>query len=116
MALLAVELRATARGDRLGGPLWLSFVFLLLLRGKLASGGRSSLLRCTWRVRCKPNSRREQACDEKRQTRFIGHGRSSLFLLIRCSRCVRDRSVGWDGGIAAYANNQHRRIVNAKDL
>ena len=28
---------------------------------------------------------------------------------------MRDRSVGWDGGIAAYANNQHRRIVDAKE-
>ena len=23
--------------------------------------------------------------------------------------------IGWDGGIAAYANNQHRRIVDAKE-
>ena len=32
------------------------------------------------------------------------------------SRCVRDRSVGWDGGVAAYANRRHRRIFDGKDL
>jgi len=29
---------------------------------------------------------------------------------------MRDRSVGWDGKIAAYANNQRRHIFDAKRL
>ena len=29
------------------------------------------------------------------------------------SRCLRDRSIGWDGEIAAYANDWHRRIFDA---
>jgi len=32
------------------------------------------------------------------------------------SRCLRDRSIGWDGEIAAYANKQHRHIVDAIGL
>ena len=32
------------------------------------------------------------------------------------SRCLRDRSIGWDGGFAAYANDQHRHIFDAKGL
>ncbi len=32
------------------------------------------------------------------------------------SRCVRDRSIGWDGEIAAYANDRHRHIFDAKGL
>src|SRR5579862_4093631 len=36
-------------------------------------------------------------------------GRGSLW-----SRCERDRSIGWDRGIAAYANIQHRHVFDAK--
>jgi hypothetical protein len=28
---------------------------------------------------------------------------------------LRDRSIGWDGEIAAYANKRHRRIFDGKD-
>jgi hypothetical protein len=29
---------------------------------------------------------------------------------------MRDRSIGWDGEIAAYANDRHRHIFDAKGL
>jgi hypothetical protein len=29
---------------------------------------------------------------------------------------VRNRSVGWDRRVAAYANQRHRRIVDAKSF
>ena len=33
------------------------------------------------------------------------------------SRCMRDGSVGWNRGLGAYANNQHRHIIfDAKGL
>jgi hypothetical protein len=66
-------LRSRARGR--GGFLFLPFIILLLLRGKISAGGKS-LLRNTRCVRRKQNSRGEQTYAEKRQTHFIAHGKS----------------------------------------
>jgi hypothetical protein len=55
-----------------------AFLLLLLLRGKIGAASRAFLrnTRRAWRKQC---GRGEQACGEKRQTYFIGHGESSLY-------------------------------------
>jgi hypothetical protein len=71
----------------------LPFILLLLLCGKI-SADCGPFLRCTRRVRCKPNSRREQARREKRQTRFIAHGKASFCINWRNPALVYPR-LNW---------------------
>jgi hypothetical protein len=74
-SLRSYSLWRRARGR--GSFLLLPFIVLLLLRGKISSGGRP-LLRNTRSVRRKQNSRSEQTYAEKRQTHFVAHGKSLL--------------------------------------
>ena len=58
-----------------------------------------------------PRGRQFEYAPEKLSKSPAGASRA----LLR-SRCLRDRSIGWDGEIAAYANDQHRHIFDAKGL
>ena len=56
-----------------------------------------------------PRGRQFEYAPEKPSKSPVGASRA----LLR-SRCLRDRSIGWDGEIAAYANDRHRHIFDAK--
>ena len=55
-----------------------------------------------------PRGRQFEYAPEKLSKSPAGSSRA----LLR-SRCLRDRSIGWDGEIAGYANDWHRRIFDA---